>query len=158
MADHYHVNVDLSDRFTPEQLELFRRVVKQIETEPERWRQDAWVSSPAFDAWQDAWSDWYYDEVFFRTQPEPEEIYTSAQVCDTAFCVAGWACALTDPDFEYSIGSVRKDGEIVGTIEDVARDLLGLTQIQAEQLFEGENTLSDVKTLITHYTGIKFEE
>lgn len=66
--------------------------------------------------------------------------------CGTACCIAGWACVLGG---KLSIEEIRranpsddKNYEIINTISDIAQELLGLDEEEAETLFaiepEGE--------------------
>lgn len=85
-------------------------------------------------------------------------------VCHTAFCFAGHAVVIANPsavmmfgeggdyvDDEYNFASlVEIDGEGIWIGEAAARDL-GLTPLEADKLFDSENTLDQVHGMITQW-------
>ena len=143
---------------TPEQIELHRQVLKQIKHEPERWRQQAWVTNAAFyppeDATNEEALDWY-DRWFDGDQGET--IKVTSQSCDTAFCYAGWALAITNPEYTFTEASVFLGEEYVGNIETEASKVLGLNSEQANYLFDSDNTLPNIEEALEHF-GIDIKE
>lgn len=118
-------------------IDLLRRVVEQIELDPDSWDQSAW-----------------------RAQKD----------CRTTFCIAGWTCVLA--------GMVSRGGELTKygmsyvrtrasswddclwsgypddtPWEQLARDLLDISQDQADLLFNA-GILRDVATLRTDIKGL----
>lgn len=74
-------------------------------------------------------------------------------VCQTAYCIAGQAVAQAGIKIEYVL-SYEHDGikhmfaertENGRWISDEAADILGLTEDEADDLFDGDNEFSDVK-------------
>lgn len=59
--------------------------------------------------------------------------------CKTTGCIAGWAIALTDP--EFFIGSIRYESPAP---DQEAQDILKLTTLQAAELFYGSPTGTDL--------------
>jgi len=136
-----------------DRLRLIRAIVEHEGTrpttdhEPSRWQQRAWRTA--------------------LTTPATGTVLPGR--CDTAFCVAGWAIELHpewtwlhvrpsgrasddalvllaaapgfDSDSGFDFNRVRDAG-------DVARDLLGLTDDQADALFEAVNSLTTVLAMI----------
>jgi hypothetical protein len=116
-------------------LNLIREVLSVIKENPERWNQSIWMSSP-----------------------EPK--FT----CGTAMCVAGHAVSISDLDIKWVYS--RWDKEYRGTLEDgrmiakVAQELLGLTENEANTLFDANNTFAELKTIakqIAERAGEKLE-
>lgn len=83
--------------------------------------------------------------------------------CGTAFCAAGWACHANGDRFVWqnaarqtrNPGTVNAEEafqvEVDGVRVDIfdrAANLLGLTDEQADELFEAHNTLDDVLNII----------
>jgi hypothetical protein len=83
--------------------------------------------------------------------------------CGTRQCFAGWACSLegwrplsdheqeafvNDDDWDCSFdpsSAVKQDGTIA-PVEEVAKSLLGLNLYQASLLFDGDNTLDELRS------------
>lgn len=73
--------------------------------------------------------------------------------CGTTFCFAGWTVALgssTEVAWQYGYAVCTATGEL---ISDVARDLLGLDDNQADRLFGGSNTLADIRRTVEDIIG-----
>jgi hypothetical protein len=69
--------------------------------------------------------------------------------CGTAYCFAGWACALSGLRVDQRDFG-RYDGRAVHVtdgryIEIAARDLLGLDPLSAAHMFDADNTTADLK-------------
>ncbi|WP_239405429.1 hypothetical protein [Frankia sp. Cj3] len=75
-----------------------------------------------------------------------------ATMCGTTACLAGIACmqdgAVLDP---YSQEAVY--GDRIVSIEEGARDALGLTQYEARTLFLDCRDLDDIKAVVSIWTG-----
>lgn len=77
--------------------------------------------------------------------------------CQTACCIAGGAVALAGARFLYDKKELNEDGMVDVTecryegrtyeIDELASQLLGLSFREAEDLFDGDNTLEDVKRI-----------
>jgi len=151
---------------TKEQVELAEQVMDIIEREavwcdnpPVRWEQESWLVSEAL-----------------RYMSEGEELPTAdrqgpaANICGTAACFAGWTVATAGlvaaessehygSPYAYELNG-RKLGKIVGPVELVARNLLGLEHGEdldsedegyeetASALFYGNNDLGTLQTLV----------
>jgi hypothetical protein len=141
---------------TPEQVELHRMVIKHIEAEPERWSQSNWISGSHTDEERAA---------LFRNFREGGCIAVGYQdflnqeadvtQCGTTMCYAGWAVHLSG--FTMTNGyTVKETGDFVGNL---AKQLLGLTDRQADDLFDATaaSRPKDMKRLVTRVTGITFD-
>jgi len=148
-------------RFTPDQIELHRMVIKHIEAEPHRWSQTNWINGHAFrDKYSEAanaygaasarnkayvWREWM-DTVYDVNQ------------CGTTMCYAGWACHIAGD--QLTIGRAAKDADGNFTpISERAAELLGLNDCEANDMFSATNafTVEDIKRVATNITGIEFD-
>ncbi len=142
-------------RFTPEQIELHRMVMKHIEAEPERWDQTHWVGGTAFDARvgeiDRAHDD--YDEFM-----EALGVEWDVNQCGTTMCYAGWACHLSGYKMTLAETLFREDGSEGYSVSQMATQLLGLTDHEACKLFDSDaaTTPEQMKTVVTQITGIEF--
>jgi hypothetical protein len=97
-----------------------------------------------------------------------QQKWVDINTCGTAFCYAGWALHLTGwqavrlkdegtPDHLSEV--MVKDGRILRWMEigAAARDLLGLTNEEADALFAEENTIEDLKELVDSIVSGTFE-
>jgi len=88
-----------------------------------------------------------------------QESYATRTACGTAFCAAGYVAAelvgarphfdaVADPDGELVTDvCVLPDGEFA-SIDSVAREELGLTSRESMRLFDGTNSLEDVRRIV----------
>lgn len=79
-----------------------------------------------------------------------QSVYVSTYApCGTVYCVAGYVGQLTDPRF--------KDTEQVNGlhVETVASKALGLTEFQARELFDEDNSAPDVRRIAERIAGEK---
>lgn len=109
-----------------------KAIVKIIEKNPERWRQGNW-------AW---WC------------PDKEQEVVEHNHCDSSFCVAGWAVQRAGLPLEWEKYHDRWEATRVkggSSIHEEASKILGLTSSQAERLFAGANTLTDIKDIIAKW-------
>jgi hypothetical protein len=110
--------------------ELFRKIHAQITARPETHSQDSFE-----------WDD-----------NEGEERSDGVTLCGTTRCVAGWALHFYAP--EQSIyDTARELGEPLDLAE-VAKELLGLTYGQAEELFSASLPESEAVALVARYAGL----
>lgn len=90
-------------------IELFKAIREKIATTPEAYDQ----------------------AVFARTE--------SAAPCGTAACIAGWACVLSGAmDTEELKKRERDDGDLFDSISITAENALGLSEEEADTLFESD--------------------
>jgi len=102
-------------------LPLFDKVMKLIELEPERWEQSTWA---------------------YKAE------------CGTAFCFAGHVVNLTMPEdayfpfseFDRETARVVIDGAM-NSISTVAMRELGISAGEAVALFNGGNTMTDIRRI-----------
>lgn len=120
---------------TPEQIALAWRVMDHITAHPEKHDQNVWIEQVS-------------DQL-----DDPED-----QTCGTAACFAGWATLLSGdkPLFE----GYRVAGAVISTatkrerrVANRAKELLGLTDTQADCLFYGGNTRAELEELVIDYFG-----
>ena len=123
-------------------VELLDLVIKTIKADPTKWNQG------------------YYRTIPNRAKPEQQQdgrlVY--AINCRTAFCVAGWAVQLGSEntpawtDSSTIVANEHDDPEEVseGTIFASARAkrLLGLDEYQADELFNGDNSLDEIERVV----------
>ena len=133
-------------------IELLERVLKTIEADPVHWKQHYWRSQMLEGGTRQ------YPFNMPRLMREIVPGHTVLTVdCETAFCVAGWACELSGEPTEWQDTSYlwpnEYDQEIhqkYGTVSafDRGRRVLGLTNEQASYLFEGDRSLYSIKSYI----------
>lgn len=70
--------------------------------------------------------------------------YITPKPCGTAYCIAGWVVATTAPNVVLRDGSFERDGDYLSPFDE-AKQLLGLTYHEAEDLFVEDNTIEDVR-------------
>lgn len=103
-------------------------------TEAFRIRKDA-----AYEKFQKVWD--------LKTLELEDKIKNGPTACGTAYCVAGYVAAMTD------VRHLTTD--IVNDVhaEEFARAALGLTYDQSELLFNGNNTIEEVRTFAESIAG-----
>jgi hypothetical protein len=80
--------------------------------------------------------DKHDQDVWFESQFSNEAI---SQNCETAACFAGWAVLLNG--YEHVCNDVYdRSGVLLGDVCEVAADLLGLEEWEANRLFDGSNS------------------
>lgn len=94
------------------------------------------------------------NRIIAQIKAEPklwqQDSYATETACGTAFCVAGWAAALTRPApvVRWGMAWEFKDGAgKLGDFVDVGMEVLGLTDDQADALFASNNTLKDIEAM-----------
>lgn len=112
-------------------LPLLRKILEKIDAEPDSWVQCAWGLE---------WNSINGRLVNRRNRP----------TCGTAFCIAGHAADMTGwTTTGWSAGEASSfwenaDGQ-ERQVSIIGREALGLTYIEAELLFNGENNRSRVQ-------------
>src|SRR5262245_8939702 len=154
-------------RFTPDQIELHRMVIKHIEAEPHRWSQTNWISGPTFIK-EYVTASTQYDDLERNPSSGPGEaaalwnrlmgaVYDVEQ-CGTTMCYAGWACHVVGD--RLTVGREAKDADGNFTpISERAAELLGLNDREANDMFSPTNafTVEDIRRVATNITGIEFD-
>lgn len=126
-------------------LRLLRKVLNHIDKHPESYYQGAWATR---------WGSWVrqsqrYRWVSYMDRKTKKVRRRKATMCTTSYCFAGHAIVQAGHDFRTM--GLHDDLEIDGRhtsiyrVIDKARELLGLTQEEANALFEGDNTRRDVQ-------------
>lgn len=120
-------------------LPLLRKILAQIDAVPESWVQSTWGL-----VWNSLTGDIIADQ---RRQSGQ-----ARATCGTAYCIAGHVAVLTgwEPS-GWSMGEASsywmdEDGR-ERRVSVIARDALGLTNEEAEMLFHGDNSRSEVQLL-----------
>lgn len=115
-------------------VDLLKRTLAHIEAHPDRWDQMDWRNTDA-----------------------------DSERCGTACCFAGWAAILNGSTWDVPDDQVRQqldldedrlmevDGGVM--VSDAARDALGLTGKQADQLFDCGNRLRDLRSIVGELCG-----
>lgn len=113
------------------------------------------------------------DDVDWDTPPPEGEGPGWAQFtwrCRSGMCFAGWAADLAGahwkvPDFRYlpdrngDVGSRDCDATVItpagdeAFVWDYAREVLGITDVQASELFEPSNDIDDLRAIVAALTG-----
>lgn len=105
------------------------------------------------------------DKVLDHIRAHPEQHQQQQFRCETGMCVAGWAAELAGRKWAFPAGlgwpsslvlaepgelfvKTTGDGAYVVECFDAASALLGLTETDAYDLFEGSNTLSDIERIV----------
>lgn len=118
---------------------------------------------PGQDLWEQGWWRTVYVENQFGP-PRRLQIFQEADgpVCGSSMCLAGWTAEMAGgtwaPDWQGRAWLVREAGDVISDayndrsglvhVFDRARSLLGLTTTQAEQLFDGDNTLAGLRRIV----------
>lgn len=112
-------------------VELFRKIRPKIEADDGEWDQTVWGKK--------------------------------VPGCGTSYCAAGWACVESGDTLRWAASNWLRDipgtqrawdvesGDAREEIFDRARYLLGLTEEEAEELFDGENDREFMLAKIDHY-------
>jgi hypothetical protein len=143
--------------------EKIRAVVDLLERKPEKWDQTAWL-------------DYSTADLEYTDEARDIDIYTGN--CGTRACVAGHTVLMAG----YRIDDMEMvrdgNGDLVGSVLRVAKDILGLDLLQAERIFDSETgftgkydtimkdgvvvgvpriyEIAELKRIITIETGIIF--
>jgi hypothetical protein len=116
---------------TPEQIDLLRRTLRQIETHPETWNQGTWrcQSGMCFAGWTAtlAGREWAYPDS------SPDSSMLLAEEEDPQAFVMRWD---DEPEVIY--------------VATAAKALLGLDETEADLLFYGGNTLRTIKAYVAN--------
>lgn len=123
-------------------VKLLREVLQYIETHPQKWNQQAW-----FKVGQRSNGE----PIFNKVTLQFEEVNS----CNTSMCFAGHAALMSGfdapPKNDYLMwrgwGPGLRKAETMD-VDEYAREVLGLTFEQADVLFQGENTLEDLKEIV----------
>lgn len=126
--------------------ELADQVLAQIKAHPESWNQEEWAQKPMED--------------------EDGNPVEQGEVCQTAFCFAGWACFFSGVGFRYTqqyiatnngvdeyclVGTQTDDAE---SIQYTAETILGIPMgrgMGEGGLFEANNSLEDLERIVSEY-------
>ena len=117
----------------PPNLPLLRKVLDHVDAHPQEWNQGTWIV----------------------------QTRNVDQSCGTACCIAGWASLLSgdEPEFEPMLGLTATGlvyearAATVATdngerfISRRAQELLGLTSVEADELFAGGNSRAQVQRI-----------
>lgn len=133
---------------------LLKRVMQQIHDRPELWEQGSWAIEARA----------HLNSLLSNQHRRRHKGVTKKQVaatlkevdtgktCNTAFCAAGWAVALSGLRVDISAERVILEQtdmddpdnswtELGPTVEVSARMMLGLTSTEADEFFNGGNTM-----------------
>lgn len=147
---------------------LMRKIWEQITAHPEQWDQNFWVSHPATHVGVHDRSDRILGRVDL---PEVEDTFLrqteEGDFCGTAYCVAGWAVYFEGSESARNalacLAGVETDETFVDDEADelISREatrLLGLSDVEAHNLFWFKNSLSDVQNIMTRYLARQGDE
>ncbi len=125
-------------------IHLLRKNVEWVENQvtlaetKRRWYQAAWTRKEVVAAQQDI-NDPY---------------------CETAMCFAGkvswdagWTPIFDDKDSDYRYASTATKDGVVMEIERIAMNELGISDSEADDLFESDNTAQDIRDIAEHIAG-----
>lgn len=96
--------------------------------------------------------DWYIDlKGYRRDHSEEYEFYDgwTKPACNTAMCIAGYVAHQYAKPLGWRMGidTHMNRGDDRSRISDWAQDYLGLTEDQAENLFDGGNKAEDIRRI-----------
>jgi hypothetical protein len=117
---------------------LLRKAVEWAEAEaakPERereWDQGYWVTLPVMRA---------------------AELGLDEAQCGTVYCIAGWTCHAAGEDFKRDSDTLLSRTAEDVHISDRAAELLGIDRLAASALFNGGNTIEDVRRIAEEIAG-----
>lgn len=135
--------------------EVFEQVQAEAHAEDCHWKQATWL--------QQRMSDADVEEVHLNTNTHgPEDVLLVTPNCGTAMCFAGWATVVGDPgsrfilDDDTSAGVAMADRVLltdgsVRNISSAAEEMLGIGWADGSRLFDGDNTLEDLRTILTEW-------
>lgn len=141
---------------------LARKVRETVATDPESWHQGSWrvgkeVVRRRWSSWLDAiaagrvYTEAFRPEFGLTPQQARARLAERGPVCGSAYCVAGWATFFTLPEhlaMSFSDVITVEGSKFEATIGEWARRELGLTDAQAERLFCGSNSHTEVLRLL----------
>ena len=107
------------------------------------WNQRDWITSPLFRSLALV----YQRGRFSSPEAHKRAARQVAPHCGTAYCFAGYIAQLEN---ERYANQIEVDGVDVG---DFAQEVLGLTQDQANELFEGDNTAEMIREICERFAG-----
>ena len=142
-------------------LDLFVEVLANVELAPDSWDQSNWFTGPSLCLDVEKLPEQYQNQdSFYMAGDELEGMIGLKHTCDTAACIAGWACLLSGARSRWCAGS---DGEktvfleadnrhmfFQGEVRDVSILACELLEIYSpcddedRDLFHGHNDKSDV--------------
>lgn len=107
--------------------ERFNAALAAIQAEPETWEQGSWCPEMT---------------QFMIKNPERFGVFPT---CDTACCIAGHVVAQAGVEYARAAYASNNwnDVDPSNRIPDIAQELLGLTEDEAEWLFDSERSLSE---------------
>lgn len=96
------------------------------------------------------------DHITAHPEEHDQEVWAERTACGTVMCLAGHAAVMTGHTIAYER---RANGDWMvryctngEQIEDVARDALGLTYLQAAKLFDSQNSRDTLWDLAETFT------
>jgi len=137
---------------------LMRKILDRIREDPNSWWQATWAIGPGDSLLGENMRVMGYDpklDLVFETDIV-RELEVRNGVCETAFCIAGHASMLSEDPLIWNQDTMMFDNATVSGYEPSERGQheLGLTDHEADVLFEGDNTWKDVKRMLTEYAAI----
>jgi hypothetical protein len=103
-----------------------------------------------------------YQHIKAHPETWKQDVYAERIDCGTAYCVAGWAVTRAGDELVWPEGAKLAQFVVVGSghekIKVRAAHLLGLTEDQADDLFDAVNDLYDIREIITDITGVDPEQ
>ena len=126
---------------------MLRKEVAWVEEQAARpeidreWFQGTWV----FRGWERAkHMAWGVARQLGYHEAEVDELADLLEpFCGTSYCVAGHVV------HQYA------DPGVQGSTRRIAQELLGLSKLQADQLFNGDNSAADIRWYAEHFAGEK---
>lgn len=118
-------------------VELLEKVYEYIENNPQKWKQSVWFAILDEDG----------KMTFNDFEVEVEEVNS----CNTAFCFAGHTALMTGFVAPPKVNGALWEGEVDGkyyAVNEYAKEKLGITWDQADELFAAENSMEDIRKII----------
>lgn len=107
-----------------------------------------------------------YQHIKAHPEQWNQQLWGCRNECGTAFCFAGHAVVRAGAELAWEVDFVTDDGTFeradflrepirgIYTIAGYASHVLGLNGPQSNDLFAGDNTLEDLRRIITEITSV----
>lgn len=109
-----------------------------------------WVEEQ--DAHPETTREWW-QRRYLLSEPRRVMYYQHETGCGTAYCIAGKIAATLDPAYEKDEWGATRGTSFLVHASRIAREELGLTDVQADRLFHAENSAPRIRQLAEEFVG-----
>lgn len=103
-----------------------------------------------------------YQHIKAHPETWKQDVFAERTDCGTAYCVAGWAVTRAGDEVVWPEGArLAQFVAIDGGYESISKraaHLLGLTEVEEDDLFDPINELDDLRAIIHAITGVDPED